>query len=85
MLELTRSGELLGDEYRADEPLGGPIERLFKRLFDFKPGCGTLMLKGPPAGLSSTQHLLSSAVLQHFYTGATHLHGILNITVHQPP
>lgn len=24
MLELTRSGELLGDEYRADEPLRGP-------------------------------------------------------------
>lgn len=88
MLELMGSGEFWGNKYRDERPLWGPSRDVFKRLLDFKPGCGILKLKYLTMRAPLDYHQLNTYYLQQCCNtlhNFTHLHGILNITVHQPP
>lgn len=59
-----------------------------KRLLDFKPGCGSLKPKHLSIRAPLDYHQLNTCCHQQCCNTlhrCTHLHGILNITVHQPP
>lgn len=69
MLELTGSGEFWENEYQDDKPLITPVNTrdCWISNLGVAPSNRSIywIYKGP-TGLSSNQHLLSSAVLQHF-------------------